>query len=93
MREPILHMSERKDCLDVMYEMNMQDLLKHPVVVEVLNLVNEGRFSITSSPISMSQTFQTLLDMKTMNNKSVNERLITNIINFGDASNSKQTTL
>ena len=27
MLEPILHMSERKDSLDVMYEMNMQELL------------------------------------------------------------------
>jgi len=35
-------MTERKDCLDIMYEMNMQELLQHPVVVEVLNLVYEG---------------------------------------------------
>ena len=42
MMEPILHMSEKNDCLDVMYEMNMSGLLKHPVIVEMLNLVNEG---------------------------------------------------
>jgi len=42
MSEPILHMTERKDSLDIMYEMNMSELLQHPVVVEVLNLVYEG---------------------------------------------------
>ena len=54
MAEPILHMNERKDSLDIMYEMNMQDLLKHPVVVEVLNLVYEGKYSVSSSSLSMS---------------------------------------
>ena len=57
MSEPILHMSERKDSLDIMYEMNMQELLRNPVVVEVLNLVYEGKFSVSSSALSMSQTF------------------------------------
>ena len=57
MREPILHMSERKDSLDVMLEMNMESLLNNPVIVEVLNLVNEGKFSVDSSALSLSQTF------------------------------------
>ena len=35
-------MTERKDSLDIMLEMNMDKLLKHPVIVEVLNLVYEG---------------------------------------------------
>lgn len=54
MAEPVMHMSEKRDCLDIMYEMNMQDLLKNPVVVEVLNLVYEGKYSISASSISMS---------------------------------------
>ena len=54
MSEPILHMTERKDSLDIMYEMNMQELLKHPVVVEVLNLVYEGKYSVSQSALSMS---------------------------------------
>ena len=54
MSEPILHMTERKDSLDVMFEMNMQKLLQHPVVVEVLNLVYEGKYSVSSSSLSMS---------------------------------------
>jgi len=57
MSEPILHLTERKDSLDIMYEMNMQELLKHPIVVEVLNLVYEGKFSISASPLSLSPTF------------------------------------
>ena len=89
MSEPILHMTERKDSLDVMYEMNMQNLLQHPVVVEVLNLVYEGKFSVSSSSLSMSQTFQCMLEMDSMSLKSINERLINNIVNFGDTGSQK----
>lgn len=89
MMEPILHMHEKKDSLDVMYEMNMQDLLKHPVVVEVLNLVFEGKFSVSSSALSMSQTFQSLTDTDALSLKSINDRLIQNVVNFGDSGNSK----
>ena len=93
MTEPILHMTERKDSLDIMYEMNMQELLKHPVVIEVLNLVYEGKFSVSSSALSMSQTFQCVLDMSALSLKSINDRLIQNIVNFGDTGSSKQTSL
>jgi hypothetical protein len=54
MSEPILHMSERKDSLDIMYEMGMYDLLNHPVIVEVLNLIYEGKYSASSSALTMS---------------------------------------
>lgn len=93
MSEPILHMSERKDSLDIMYEMNMQELLKHPVVIEVLNLVYEGKYSVSQSALSMSQTFQAVLDMDTMSLKSINERLVQNIVNFGDTGSAKQTSM
>lgn len=93
MSEPILHMSERKDSLDIMYEMNMQELLKHPVVIEVLNLVYEGKYSVSQSALSMSQTFQCVLEMDTMSLKSINDRLIQNIINFGDTGSAKQTSM
>jgi hypothetical protein len=54
MREPIFHMTERKDSLDIMLEMNMEGLLKHPVIVEVLNLVYEGKYSVDSSALNLS---------------------------------------
>ena len=57
MTEPIFHMSERKDSLDIMLEMNLQELLKDPIVIEVLNLVYEGKYSASNSSLSMSQTF------------------------------------
>jgi len=41
-REPIFHMTEIKDSLDLMLEMSMNDLLNNPVIIEVMNLVNEG---------------------------------------------------
>ncbi len=43
--EPILDLSKKYDCFDIMIEMNMQELLTHPVIVEVLNLVYEGKYS------------------------------------------------
>ena len=54
MREPIFHMTERKDSLDMMLEMRMEGLLNNPVIVEVLNLVNEGSYSVDSSALSLS---------------------------------------
>jgi hypothetical protein len=39
MCEPIFHLTERKDSLDMMLEMNMENLLSHPVIIEVLSLV------------------------------------------------------
>lgn len=43
--EPILDLSKKYDSFDIMVEMNMQELLTHQVIVEVLNLVYEGKFS------------------------------------------------
>lgn len=93
MSEPILHMTEKKDCLDIMLEMDMQELLKHPVVIEVLNLVYEGKYSISSTALSMSQTVQAMLAMDVWSGKSINERLINNITQFGDSASTKQTSL
>lgn len=89
MSEPILHMTERKDSLDIMLEMNMEGLLKHPVIVEVLNLVYEGKYSVDSSALNLSQTFQCFFLMDTTDLKSINDRLIANIISFGDNNNGK----
>ena len=93
MCEPILHTSEKKDSLDIMYEMNMQELLRNPVVVEVLNLVYEGKYSVSSSAMSMSQTFFCLFEMEITSLKSINERLLSNIVNVGDSGSAKQTSL
>ena len=79
MSEPILHMTERKDSLDIMQEMNMQDLLKHPVVVEVLNLVYEGKYSVSSSTLNLSTTFQCLMDDQMLDHKSMMSKLFQNI--------------
>ena len=76
MTEPIFHMTERKDSLDIMLEMNMEGLLKHPVIVEVLNLVYEGKYSVDSSALNLSQTFQCYFLMDTTDLKSINDRLV-----------------
>jgi len=56
-REPIFHMTEVKDSLDLMLEMGMNELLNHPVIIEVMNLVNEGEYSVDVSLLQLSQTF------------------------------------
>ena len=86
-------MTERKDSLDIMYEMNMQRLLQHPVVVEVLNLIYEGKYSVSSSSLSMSKTFECALEMDMMSLKSINERIIQNVLSFGNTGSLKQTSL
>jgi hypothetical protein len=47
-------MTERKDSLDIMLEMKMDKLLKHPVIVEVLNLTFEGKYSADGSALGLS---------------------------------------
>jgi hypothetical protein len=89
MREPIFHMTERKDSLDIMLEMNMESLLKHPVIVEVLNLVYEGKYSVDSSALNLSQTFQCFFLMETADLKSINQRILTNISTFGESGGGK----
>ncbi len=93
MTEPIFHMTERKDSLDIMLEMNMETLLKHPVIVEVLNLAYEGKYSADSSALALSQTFQCFFNMDTTELKSINERLLFNVKSFGDISSGKQSNL
>lgn len=67
MSEPILHLSEHKDSLDIMYEMNMKEMLQHPVVVEVINLVYEGEYSISATALTLSKTCQYTLEMGAFN--------------------------
>ena len=93
MKEPILHMTERKDSLDVMYEMNMTELLCHPVVIEVLNLVYEGKYSVSATPLGMFQTFFALFEMKATDVKSITEKLVNNISACGDHDTTKQSSL
>jgi hypothetical protein len=89
MMEPIIHMTEKKDSLDIMLEMDMQELTKHPVVIEVLNLCYEGKYSISSTAMSMSQTVQAMFTQEIWNPKSINDRLMLNITHFGDSASTK----
>jgi len=79
MLEPKLHSNKDQDLLDILMEMRLQTILNHPVVIEVLNLVWEGRFSIDSSLSSLSPTFTAFFEMKVSDSKSIKERIIQNI--------------
>lgn len=83
MTERIFHLTERKDSLDIMNEMGMDPLLKHQVVVEVLNLVYEGKYSVDSSLLTLSQTFSAFFEMEIGISKSIFGRLINNIGSLG----------
>lgn len=93
MLEPMLHYNEHKDCLDIMIEMDMKELLQHPVVMEVLNLIHEGKYSITTSPLSISYTFQCLLDMEMLSLNSINERFTKYIFSFGEVRKAVQSAI
>mmetsp|Transcript_30425 Transcript_30425/g.46606 ORF Transcript_30425/g.46606 Transcript_30425/m.46606 type:complete len:139 (+) Transcript_30425:100-516(+) len=85
MHEPILDMVSSKDSLDIMLEMDMEEILNHPVVVEVLNLVHEGKYSVDSQSLYLSNTFQSFFQMDTFDLKQVWQRLFVNIKNFGQS--------
>jgi hypothetical protein len=83
MTEPILHLTEKKDSLDIMLEMNMDNLLKHPVIVEVLNLSNEGKFSADDSLINLIPTLSFFFNNNTLDSHSIHDRLVQNIVSIG----------
>mmetsp|Transcript_41414 Transcript_41414/g.63185 ORF Transcript_41414/g.63185 Transcript_41414/m.63185 type:complete len:123 (+) Transcript_41414:180-548(+) len=86
MRESILDLKDQKDCFDLMLEMNVQSLLSHPVIIEVLNLVYEGEYSIKSPAMHLLTTYYIALEMVTFDSRSIFRKIIDNIKAFGDVS-------
>jgi len=76
-----------------MHSMQMKKLLNHPVVIEVLNLVHEGKYSVDSSPIHLSQTWSIFLTSNAFEKKCINERIMNNIKTIGGKPEPKQTSL
>jgi hypothetical protein len=66
-----------------MLEMKMFKLLQHQLIVEVLNLVYEGEYSVDRSTLSLSETFNSLIHMDIFELKSITERLLENINALG----------
>ena len=54
MREPILNPIERRDSMDLMLLFDMDRIIQHKVVEEVLNLVFDRKYSIDSSLLDIS---------------------------------------
>ena len=65
--------------MDMMFDMNIDDLIQHKVVEEVLNLVYDGKFSIDTNTLYLSSLWNTIEQMPTFAPKSVFKRLVTNI--------------
>lgn len=93
LREPILHSKEQKDSMDMMFLMNMDEIIQHKVVEEVLNLVYDGKYSIDTSPLYLSSLWNTLEQMPTFSPKSVFKRLISNINTMGAWRLKKQSSV
>ena len=47
--EPILSFVKKQDSFDLMVEMDINELLTHQVVVAVLNLIYDGKFSASQN--------------------------------------------
>mmetsp|Transcript_22212 Transcript_22212/g.34381 ORF Transcript_22212/g.34381 Transcript_22212/m.34381 type:complete len:87 (-) Transcript_22212:720-980(-) len=73
--------------------MNMGSLLNHPVIIEVLNLVYEGQYSVDSQNLYLSQTLLCFFNMDIFDNKSIAGRLFSNIKSLGQQGNEKQFSL
>mmetsp|Transcript_11803 Transcript_11803/g.18137 ORF Transcript_11803/g.18137 Transcript_11803/m.18137 type:complete len:120 (-) Transcript_11803:1952-2311(-) len=73
--------------------MDMEEILNHPVVVEVLNLVYEGQYSINTPTLYLSHTFQTFFSSSIFDKQSLTHKILQNITNNGEASEKKQSSL
>ena len=83
MREPVLHPKEQKDSMDMMLNMEMNNLIQHKVVEEVLNLVYDGPYSIDASPLYLSSLYFISDQTDTFAPKSVFKRLLVHIDTMG----------
>ena len=75
MREPVLHPKNQRDAMDMMLHMNMDALIQHKVVEEVLNLVYDGKYSIDQNPIYLSSLWYINNQIDTISSKSVLRRM------------------
>ena len=48
MKEPVLMMTKSQDSLDLILEMDMEDILNHPIIIEVIDLAFDGQYSFDS---------------------------------------------
>lgn len=93
MKEPILSINTQQDSMDLIYLMDMKDLIQHKVVEEVLNLVYDGKYSIDTTPLYLSSLWNTMTQMSTFSQKSVFKRLIANINTMGAWRMKKQSSI
>jgi hypothetical protein len=63
--EPIFHLTEHKNSIDLMVDMQMDSILRNPVVVEVINLLYEGIYSVDVSLIEVGMSYHSLLNVET----------------------------
>ena len=85
MLEPLLDLKQRQDCLDLMLTMRMERILNHPVIIEVLNLVYEGKYTVDTPPLHLSHTFACMQTQPVFEQKRVSDRLVQNIQSFGSS--------
>jgi len=93
MKEPLLHPSEQQDSMDLLFQMNMDDLIQHKVVEEILNLVYDGKYSIDSNTLYLSSLWNAISQMDTFSPKSVFKRLVNNINTLGAWRMKKQSSI
>jgi len=82
--EPILSLTQTKDCFDLMSEMGLIELLQHPVVVELLSLAFEGNYSASGSALNLSPTFEAMLDAPIISDKIISRKIYDNVLSMGD---------
>ena len=70
--------------MDLMLMMNMEKLIQHKVVEEVLNLVFDGKYSIDSSSFDISSLWVFINQMETFSTKSCWEKINIHVSSMGD---------
>lgn len=79
--------------MDLLLSMNLNRVIQHKAVEEVLNLVYDGKYSIDSSVLYLSSLWTFASQMATFSQKSCWDKLVLNINKMGDWRLKKQSSI
>ena len=93
MLEPCMGLSGGMDCFDLIYQMQLQIIMGHSTVIEVVDMINQGEYSISQSALTVSQTYLVFSSMNVIDKRSITNRLLTQIMHLGTDNQAQKSSL
>ena len=90
MLERVLHTKEERDLLDYMLEMELSEILNHQMIIEVLELVYEGKLATEDNSLFLLTTLESFIETSMFDSKCIQHKLKSNIASFGFASQERK---